>query len=158
VIDPATILQRLADDLTVKTQANLQKYKKLNTKSLYESIKTEVREYAKGWQIVGKSLYYAQYVERGRKAGGKRVPIAALIQYVKDRRMVSGNKEIHRVAWAIQTKIHKYGIKAAPFISDTLKQEREMIRQAINDTFGQILRVAIIDFVNKANNEIQKAA
>ena len=52
---------------------------------------------------------YGIYVNEGRKAGGKKVPIDVLIQWIYRRGIASGDKEVKNVAFAIQQKIWKEG-------------------------------------------------
>lgn len=69
---------------------------------------------------------YAEYVERGRRPGAKKVPISALIQWIKARRVGVGRTgrgrftkrtmTVTQMAFAIQNSIYKRGISGRPFI------------------------------------------
>lgn len=69
---------------------------------------------------------YAQYVERGRRPGAKKVPISALIAWIKARRVGIGRTTrgrftartvtVTQLAFAIQAAIYKRGIAGRPFI------------------------------------------
>lgn len=150
------ILDTLAIELEGYLKENLKKYGKTVSKDLYNSIKVEVKEFTDSFQIIGKSLYYGQFVERGRKAGGKRVPLNVLLQWVKARGLASGNKEISKIAWAVQTSIHKKGIKAAPFVADTLKEQQAHIRTQLMMAFENIIQINVIDMVRKTNERIKQ--
>jgi len=52
---------------------------------------------------------YGIYVNEGRKAGAKRVPLQVLMDWVERRAIASGNKEVKQVAFAIQEKIFQEG-------------------------------------------------
>ena len=52
---------------------------------------------------------YGTYVNEGRKAGGKKVPIDVLINWIEKRAIVNGDKEKKNLAFAIQQKIFKEG-------------------------------------------------
>jgi hypothetical protein len=52
---------------------------------------------------------YGTYVNDGRKAGGKKVPISVLIEWIERKAIVNGNKEVKSLAFAIQQTIHKEG-------------------------------------------------
>jgi hypothetical protein len=59
---------------------------------------------------------YFNNVNRGRKAGVKRVPISALMQWIKVRGLKGRDKKgrfmsTTNLAWAIQTNIFKYGVR-----------------------------------------------
>ena len=52
---------------------------------------------------------YGIYVNEGRKAGAKRVPLNVLMDWVERRAIAHGNKEVKSVAFAIQEKIFQEG-------------------------------------------------
>jgi hypothetical protein len=52
---------------------------------------------------------YGTYVNSGRKAGGKRVPINVLVDWIERRGIANGDKEVKSVAFAIQQKIWQEG-------------------------------------------------
>lgn len=80
------------------------------TGKLMDSIGIKVTPSAGGVKLfVGSDLEYATFVNSGRKAGGKRVPIAALIEWIKQKAIASGNKKIKSIAYAIQEKIFQEG-------------------------------------------------
>lgn len=67
---------------------------------------------------------YLQWLDTGRKPGGKKVPIQALIQFVKNRGLnrgkngrFTGAASINSIAYAIQTAIYKHGIQGRHIIS-----------------------------------------
>ena len=52
---------------------------------------------------------YGTYVNNGRKAGGKKVPIDVLVKWIERRGIASGDKEVKNAAFAIQQKIWQEG-------------------------------------------------
>jgi len=52
---------------------------------------------------------YGTYVNDGRKSGGKKVPINVLVEWIERKAIVTGNKEVKSLAFAIQQSIHKEG-------------------------------------------------
>lgn len=61
---------------------------------------------------------YFNNVNRGRKAGVKRVPLNALMEWIKVRGLKGRDKKgrfmsTTNLAWAIQTNIFKYGVRPA---------------------------------------------
>lgn len=52
---------------------------------------------------------YGIYVNEGRRAGAKKVPLKVLMDWVEQRAIASGNKEVKNVAFAIQEKIFQEG-------------------------------------------------
>jgi len=84
---------------------------------------------------------YAQYIDSGSKPGAKKVPIKYLIAWVKRYRVggrarPSGkfkkNLSVNEIAYSIQTSIWKYGTKARPFLTATVKYAEEMLGQVID--------------------------
>ena len=66
------------------------------------------------WKLEGNKINiygvdYAKWVESGRKEKAKRIPIDALITWVEQRGIASGDKEVKNAAFAIQNAIYKYG-------------------------------------------------
>ena len=52
---------------------------------------------------------YSQYVNDGRKAGGKKVPISVLVDWIERKGIASGDKDVKNLAFAIQMSIFKEG-------------------------------------------------
>jgi len=52
---------------------------------------------------------YGGAVDKGRKIGTKKVPLLALMQWIEDKAIASGDKEKKNIAFAIQQKIFKEG-------------------------------------------------
>lgn len=103
----------------------------------------------------------AQYINNGRKAGAKKVPIAALVKWLKRYRVVSRDKttgkyqkasqgSINSAAYAIQTAIFKNGIKARPFIEKSMKYAEETVAQIIQEVMiPEILTLIEFHFKDK---------
>ena len=52
---------------------------------------------------------YGTYVNNGRQKGGKKVPIDVLVAWIERKAIVSGDKKVKSLAFAIQQTIHKEG-------------------------------------------------
>ena len=84
------------------------------------------------------ALDYLQYLESGRKKFAKRVPLSAILKFIKDRNLVLRDKttgrftrsrvklkgrngapgmSVNRLAFMIQNAIYKNGIKARPVLA-----------------------------------------
>jgi hypothetical protein len=66
---------------------------------------------------------YLQWLDSGRKPGGKKVPIEALIKWVRQRGLnrgkngrFTGAASINAIAWAVQRSIWLHGVKGRHFI------------------------------------------
>lgn len=77
---------------------------------------------------------YYQYVDKGRRKGVKKVPISALLDFIKKRNLKgrTGNKTMSdiQLAFAIQTSIFKLGIQGKFFdvkVDSTIDQAVDVI-------------------------------
>lgn len=98
----------------------------------------------------------ALYIESGRRPFSKKVPIQALIKWLKRYRVVSRDTKtgkfrkvsqdsITSAAWAIQQSIYKNGIKARPFIQASLDFAEEAISQVIDEILVPEI-ISIVEF------------
>jgi hypothetical protein len=103
---------------------------------------------------------YAQWMDSGRRARAKRVPISALISWLKRYRVISRDKKtgkyqkssqgsVNSAAWAIQQAIFKNGIKARPFIESTLAYAESLLEEVIQEIMIPEI-ISIVDFHFKA--------
>ena len=119
------------------------------TGKLLESIKVAVLHTAIGDTIEGRGATYSKYVDWGRKPGGYRVPIDALIAWIEVKGMATGEKAIS-LAWAIQYSIWKNGVPTnkdkgkTQFVTRTLEGNKSKIftdvSKAVNDFYMIELR------------------
>jgi hypothetical protein len=80
-------------------------------------------------------LDYWKFVEAGRRAGAKKVPISVLVDWIVAKRIPTGGKSVTSLAFAIQTNIHKFGIAKRPFIRQAAQKGGEDISKIINESF-----------------------
>lgn len=71
--------------------------------TLINSIEAVVKETMSGFEIVGSAVYYAKYVENGRRAGAKGVPIEALIEWIRIKRIVIEGRSERSTAFMFQS-------------------------------------------------------
>lgn len=76
---------------------------------------------------------YAPFVDRGRRRMTKRVPIGALIKWIEQKGLESGDKSKKDLAFAIQTKIWKEGIAATNFVERGLDVARVQVNKLGKD-------------------------
>lgn len=75
---------------------------------------------------------YMEYVSTGRKAGGRKVPISAILEFIKQNSIRGkGNMTENQLAFAIQTSIWKRGIIGKNFTAELLKLWNEMSEKKI---------------------------
>lgn len=91
---------------------------------------------------------YARYVIQGRRPGGKKVPISALLSWLKSKRLQGRDKRgrfitYNSLAWAIQTAIFRRGIAGRDFITPAVKEfEEEAVRlleKHLEETMEEII-------------------
>jgi hypothetical protein len=99
---------------------------------------------------------YAQYVQAGRLAGKKGVPIQSLIQWIKARKIKGRNKKGRFIsntslAFAIQTNIKKYGIRPSNFKDVALDKlfQNQRINELIFEAGFNTLEEGVIEIINK---------
>ena len=68
---PLDILDQLAEHLKKALQTELSVQMRVASGTLINSIEAVVKETMSGFEIVGSAVYYAKYVENGRRAGAK---------------------------------------------------------------------------------------
>ena len=152
-------LQFIADYLQDEMIRQLLEQGHSATGKLVQSVKNQVRETTKGWQIIGRSLFYGVYVDRGRPAGIKKVPISALINWIVAKRFESDKKKIRSMAFAVQYNIWKNGIKDPKklgWITNTLKENEGRIKQDIETIFSQVIKLGIANMVRMTNTQLAK--
>lgn len=96
---------------------------------------------------------YAEYLDRGRRPGAKKVPIQALIKFIKIRNLqskIKGRKgrftNINQIAFMIQNSIYRKGIKGRKFLISGLEEGDEIIRFYLDRDLLDILLIDITKF------------
>lgn len=100
------------------------------------------------------ALDYLQYLDSGRKPGGKKVPLFALVKFIKNRKLILRDKQsgrfaqsrvklksrtggadvtINRLAFMIQNAIFRNGIKARPVIQPAFDYGQQLIDFYLNE-------------------------
>lgn len=101
---------------------------------------------------------YGEYVNVGRKRGAAKVPIDALVDWIKVKGIESNNKKALGIAFAIQKTIQKEGIptrksrsrgKKVEFVDDTLSRIEMTIVNKIEDIAGKTVETTIDNFIKR---------
>lgn len=103
------------------------------TGELQKSIEVAVSDVMDGFEISGSSLYYGPFVERGRKPGAKFIPIKALLDWVRIKKIKISGMSDESVAYMFQFSIKKKGIKPSLFVYGTLKTNDQKIKNDIEE-------------------------
>lgn len=126
------------------------------TGDLSDSVKVKVLKELNGFNIQGGYLFYGEYVDRGRAAGLQYVPIDALIDWVRNKKLVASGdeKDIKGMAYAVQQKIRKEGIKGKRWQSETLDIDEPRITADIEKAVDNIIAVIIQNMIEETQKLI----
>lgn len=122
------------------------------TGKLIESIDKEINFGTDYVQLDGSFIYYGKFVDTGRRAGGKKVPIAALEDWIRAKGFERDAKKVKGMAFAIQTNIWKKGISTSQswagertkdWMTKTLNTNDEFITTELNKSIGVAFDLAI---------------
>jgi len=153
-------LQPIARFLQQEVITELEQQGHIATGNLKDSIEAAIEEYAGGFKIVGRYLYYGEYVDTGRKPGTKRVPIDALIAWIRVKKINLNGKRERDVAFAIQTAIFKKGIptdgddKKKRFVSRTLEATEGELKAMIESVFYRIVKLSVENMIEETQKEL----
>lgn len=103
---------------------------------LINSIKVDVVPKIDGFDIEQKMAIQGEYVNIGRKRGLKGVPISALMEWIRHKNFTDGIKNTKGIAFAIQKKIIKDGIRPDPFIERFIGRNKSVIFQMLKEILG----------------------
>lgn len=103
-------------------------------------------------------LDYGKYVNTGRKRGAAKVPIQALVDWIKQKGIESNNKKALGIAFAIQKTIQKEGSptnnskrrgKKVEFVPDTIERIENIIYNKIEQMAVKQVSVSIDNLVRR---------
>jgi len=78
---------------------------------------------------------YAIYIDSGRKAGARRVPLWALVDWIKRYNIGDGKISVNNLAFLIQRSIFENGIKPRPYLDQFTTNALELITAELADEF-----------------------
>ena len=80
---------------------------------------------------------YAENIQKGRKKFAKKIPISFLIEFVKKNN--KSNKDVNKIAYAIQNSIYKEGIRGKNIINALENPLNKVIEPEINKEVLKII-------------------
>jgi hypothetical protein len=142
---------------------------KFATGNLYNSLTATVMPKGDDFELVITYADYFKYVNEGRRPERKKVPLTALLEWIKIRGIKGRNKKGRfmknlSLAFAIQTNIFKYGIRPANIYDKGLDSLEEIfenpppeLREAYQNLYAAIEN-DVVNFVdaNIVSKEIEK--
>lgn len=114
------ILQQIAQYLSDTLQMELLNQGHTASEALFNSIQSVIDQTLTGITISTQALYYAKFVNAGRKPGTKGVPIDVLVEWIRRKRLNMEGKRERSVAFAMQRSIRDKGIKPSRFIDKSI--------------------------------------
>lgn len=125
---------------------------------LADSISSKVTTTIGGVLLIGQFQYYGRFVDTGRKAGVRRVPIEALEAWIKQKQFESDAKKVRRMAFAIQRTIFEKGISTPEswkgettkdFMTKTLSASEDKITSDINAAVDAQMEILIGNMITE---------
>lgn len=148
------------------------------TGGLINSITTEINNGTDYIQLDGAFVYYGRFVDTGRRAGAKRVPIDVLVEWIKAKGFQASAEQTEGknfnvdkwrkgLAFAIQKTIFDKGISTSAswkgestknWMTGTLERNEKRIEkdvfEATEITMELIINNMLLDIQKKSNNKV----
>lgn len=146
----------MAETLKNELKAELLSQQHRATGNLIDSIHVEVENFVDTISLVGYGQFYGPFVDRGRKPGVKKVPISALIEWIKAKGFETEEKKIRSMAFAVQRKTFDAGNRIfrepqyANFVNNVLARNKSKIRELIEKNFADV----VFDYVRSQTKEV----
>lgn len=143
------LYQALGDELKKNIIQEMRRTKAIASGSLLNSIQFDVKQTPDGAIVSIESNQYIVYVDKGRKPG-KYAPTKALEAWVKQKGIATDRKKVTAIAFAINNKIKKEGIKPRPILERAYTNGLPMYDKIIDE----VLQNDLDAYLNKALNNI----
>jgi hypothetical protein len=148
IISPE-LYKALGDELKKNLIQELRRTKAIASGDLLKSIQFDVKPTDDGGIVVLNGNDYITYIDKGRKPG-KYAPTTALKEWIKAKGIAVDAKKVNSIAFAINNKIKKKGIKARPVLETTFNQNLPLYNKIIDDNLNKDLD----KYLNEALNNI----
>lgn len=126
---------------------------------LINSLRNVAQIRAEGWDIKGFMNDYGIWLDRGRRPGETKVPVSALVSWLKQKGISSGDRSLVQIAFAIQTTIFREGssTRGAQKFSN-LKGRNKWLTHALQDNSTFITQEVKKIFRSDLETEIKNFA
>jgi hypothetical protein len=132
------LYKALGDELKKNLIQELRRTKAIASGDLLKSVNFTVQLTPQGAVINLNGNDYITYVDEGRKPG-KYAPVSALKQWIKAKGIATDDAKVTAVAFAINTKIKRQGIKARPILEKTFDQNLPLYDKIIDEVLNKDL-------------------
>ena len=147
IISPE-LYQALGDELKKNLIQELRRTKAIASGDLLKSIQFDVKATADGAVVSLNGNNYITYIDKGRKPG-KYAPTSALRQWIKAKGIATENTKVNAIAFAINNKIKREGIKPRPVLERAYSNGLPMYDKIIDENLNQDLDVYLNEALNK---------
>jgi hypothetical protein len=138
VISPE-LYKALGDELKKNLIQELRRTKAIASGDLLKSIQFDVKENNDGGATISlNGNEYITYVDKGRKPG-KYAPTKALKEWIKSKGIATDEAKVTAIAFAINNKIKRQGIKPRPILERAYTNGLPMYDKIIDDTLNKDL-------------------
>ena len=137
IISP-TLYDALGEELKKNLIEELRKKKAIATGGLIQSLKIDVTPTLTGAVVTLNGNDYVTYIDKGRKAG-KYAKISPLKQWVKAKGIATDDAKVTAIAFAINNKIKREGIRPRPILEQVFSQHLPMYNRIIDEALNKDL-------------------
>lgn len=142
------------------TSQSGKRFKGLDNKSnLYNSVQVAYTDYP---EIKIESLDYLKYLDRGRRAGAKKIPQQVILKWIKRKGIRPRNAKgqfksmtLNQLSWVIQRSIFKIGIRPRNIINNAFNQIDELYKNDVESGIQEIIDQLFInvndDYIKTSN-------
>lgn len=140
------LLKIFEDDLKVATQKILIKKGVERDSDLVKSIEYQYKNDM--FKLMANDYY--EYVSTGRRRNVRKVPVEALIQWIKDK-SIPYRGSINSAAFRIQQAIYKNGIKGKKFENPVVEVSTDMISEYSAEELSQLFVDDLVEILEQNN-------
>lgn len=132
------LYKALGDELKKNLVQELRRTKAIASGDLINSLKIEVEKTDDGAIISLAGNDYITFIEKGRKRG-KYAPLKPLEKWVRAKGIATEQKKVTSIAFAINNKIKREGIKPRPILENTFNNNLPMYDKIVSDALDKDL-------------------
>lgn len=132
------LTKAIGDELKKSLIQEMRRTKSIATGDLIKSLNIEIEKTTDGAIISLASNDYITFIEKGRKRG-KYAPVKDLERWVRAKGIASDRKKVTSIAFAINNKIKKEGIKPRPILENAYNTGLPLYDRIINQVLEQDL-------------------
>jgi hypothetical protein len=132
------LTKAIGDELKKSLIQEMRRTKSIATGDLIKSLNIEIEKTSDGAIISLASNDYITFIEKGRKRG-KYAPVKDLERWVRAKGIASDRKKVTSIAFAINNKIKKEGIKPRPILENAYNTGLPLYDRIINQVLEQDL-------------------